>query len=96
MSTDHYDATKDTRAHPIPNSSQFAFPTIFAPLAESKDTTVASKGEWKFSNILEEHVVGSDFVHMLSFTARRRPTRGPVPDEGYEEATEGPTSAFVG
>ena len=34
-------------AHPIPNSSQFVFPTIRAPEVRSSCTTVASYGEEK-------------------------------------------------
>lgn len=33
------------RTHPIPNSSQFAFPTMVAPASRKSRTDVASKGE---------------------------------------------------
>ena len=57
---------------------------------------MASNGAENSSSILEEHVVGNDLVHMLSFTATRSPARGPAPDEGYEEVPESATSALVG
>lgn len=65
---------------PIPNSSQLAFPTISAPLSERKETTVASNGDRNPCNILEEHVVGQDFVQMLSLTASRSPVNAPCWD----------------
>jgi len=39
--------------HPMPNSSQFVFPTIVAPETFSRWTTVASNGDWKSSEIKE-------------------------------------------
>ena len=77
-----YETYMNTPTHPMPNSSQFALPTIFAPLLDNRATTVASNGEIKFSNILEEQVVGRDLVHMLSLTASRRPANGPLAEEG--------------
>ena len=44
---------------------------------------MASNGAENPSSILEEHVVGNDLVHMLSFTASRRPVNEPIPEEGY-------------
>ena len=45
-------------AHPIPNSSQFVFPTICAPEVRSSRTTVASYGEeksvWRSGSVWEE------------------------------------------
>lgn len=55
--------------YPIPNSSQFALPTMGAPACRNSSTTVASKGDVKSRSITEEHVVGMDLVHMLSLTA---------------------------
>ena len=84
-----------TNTHPMPNSSQLVFPTIIAPLLDSNDTTVASKGEVKPSSILEAHVVGNDLVHILSFTATDRPARGPAPEEGYGVLPAMGRSAFT-
>lgn len=83
----------DIQTHPIPNSSQFAFPTISAPLSDNSATAVASNGDVKLPNIFEEHVVGSDLVQMLSLTANRRPVNGPLPDDGQVEVVA--TSALT-
>ena len=42
----HVEGNNET-THPIPNSSQFVFPTICAPEVRSSCTTVASYGEEK-------------------------------------------------
>ena len=79
-------------AYPMPNSSQLAFPMIFAPPAFNSSTAVASNGDVKSAPELEkdhdtifdirrsmpdEHVVGSAVVHMLSFIATVRLLKGP-------------------
>ena len=64
--------------YPIPNSSQLAFPTTDAPAWFSNCTTVASNGDVKSRSIRDEHVVGIDFVHMLSFIAIFKLDNGPV------------------
>lgn len=66
---------QDKNTHPIPNSSQFAFPTIGASASRKSFTTVASYGDLNGPrgsgemSIAEEHVVGIDVVDMLSLIA---------------------------
>src|SRR6478735_11031751 len=43
---------------PIANSSRFVFPTITAPTARTRSTTVASYGGFHPSRMRDEHVVG--------------------------------------
>ena len=54
---------------PIANSSQFVLPTITAPAASSRVTTVASYGGMNESRIFDEAVVRMPRTHMLSFSA---------------------------
>ena len=63
---------------PIANSSRFVLPTITAPAAASRVTTVASYGGFQPSRILDEHVVGTPRVHMLSFSAIGTPASAPT------------------
>lgn len=62
--------------HPIPNSSQLAFPTIGAPASRRSLTAVASYGGLKSESMAEEHVVGMSAVHMLSLTATKTSCSG--------------------
>src|SRR3954454_14832558 len=52
---------------PMANSSRLVLPTNTAPAPARRDTTVASYGGRQCSRILDEHVVGTPRVHMLSF-----------------------------
>src|SRR5215213_11630423 len=52
---------------PMANSSMFVLPTMTAPAARSRVTTVASYGGRQPSRIREEQVVGIPRVHRLSF-----------------------------
>src|SRR5437667_11926034 len=61
---------------PIANSSQFVFPTITAPAASSRITTVASNGGTNCSRIFDDAVVRTPRVHKLSFNATGTPARG--------------------
>ncbi|CAB4798610.1 unannotated protein [freshwater metagenome] len=67
---------------PIANSSKLVLPTMTAPACCRRVTTVASYGGFQPSKILEEHVVGTPRVHMLSLSAIGTPARGPrsLPD----------------
>lgn len=67
---------KKTLTYPIANSSKFVLPTITAPAAFKRSTTVASYMGTKFCNILEAHVVGTPLVQKLSLTAIGIPSRG--------------------
>ena len=62
---------------PIANSSRFVLPTMTAPAATSRSTTVASYGGLQPSRICDEHVVGMPRVHMLSLRATGTPASGP-------------------
>src|SRR5687768_2898794 len=62
---------------PIANSSQFVLPTITAPAASSRVTTVASYGGMNESRIFDEAVVRMPRTHMLSFSAIGTPASGP-------------------
>lgn len=95
-------------AYPMPNSSQLAFPMIFAPPAFNSSTAVASNGDVKSAlelvkdhgtifdirrSMPDEHVVGSAVVHMLSFIATIKLLKGP---EGLGlSSVEKLTSALV-
>ena len=61
---------------PIPNSSQFVFPTTTAPAATRRATHVASSGETKPARILEPAVDASPATLMLSLTASGTPASG--------------------
>ena len=74
LSNHNLAATNRPRAYPIPNSSKFVLPTINAPAFFSFSTTVAGYGLWKPFRIADAHVVGSSYVHMLSFTAIKQPS----------------------
>lgn len=58
------------------NSSKLVLPTITAPAALRRSTTVASYMGTKFCNIFEAHVVGMPLVQKLSLTAIGIPSRG--------------------
>src|SRR6185295_267887 len=62
---------------PIANSSRLVLPMTTAPAAASLVTTVASYGGFQPSRILDEQVVGTPCVHMLSLRAMGTPARGP-------------------
>ena len=62
---------------PMANSSRLVLPTTTAPAAARRSTTVASYGGRQPSRILDEHVVGTPRVHMLSFSATGTPASGP-------------------
>ena len=62
---------------PIANSSQLVLPTMTAPAAASRSTTVALYGGTKPDRIFEPAVVGTPFVQMLSLTAIGTPASGP-------------------
>src|SRR5919109_1270594 len=64
---------------PIANSSRFVLPTMIAPAARSRRTTVASKGDRYPARMREPHVVGMSAVQMLSFNATGTPARGSRP-----------------
>src|SRR5690348_3653844 len=63
---------------PIANSSQFALPTMTAPAASSRCTTVASYGGTKCSRMRDDAVVRTPFVQMLSLMATGTPASGSV------------------
>ena len=63
---------------PIANSSRFVLPTITAPAARKRVTTVASYGGFQPSRIFDEHVVSMPCVHMLSLIAMGTPASGPT------------------
>lgn len=76
---------------PMPNSSRFVLPTTWAPRAFSCLTMVASKGEPCEERMPEAQVVGrplpsSEYVAMLSLTARRNEFGGGVPSRLGGEA----------
>src|SRR5438309_4677238 len=62
---------------PMANSSRLVLPTNTAPAPARRDTIVASYGGRQCSRILDEHVVGTPRVHMLSFKATATPASGP-------------------
>src|SRR5919106_2047114 len=62
---------------PIANSSQFVFPTITAPAASRRRTTVASYGGTKFLMMFDDAVVRMPRVHRLSLSATGTPASGP-------------------
>ena len=62
---------------PMANSSRLVLPTMTAPAARSRSTTVASYGGRQPSRIFDEHVVGMPRVHMLSLSATGTPASGP-------------------
>ncbi len=62
---------------PIANSSRLVLPTLTAPAARRRPTTVASYGGHHPSRIFDEHVVGMPLVHRLSFNAIGTPASGP-------------------
>src|SRR5690242_13039592 len=62
---------------PIANSSQLVLPTITAPAASSRCTTVASYGGTKCSSMRDEAVVGIPRTQMLSLSATGTPASGP-------------------
>jgi hypothetical protein len=62
------------------NSSQFVFPTMIAPAASSRCTTVASYGGRNVSRILDDAVVRMRRMHMLSLSATGTPASGPPLD----------------
>src|SRR5918993_972277 len=63
---------------PMANSSRLVLPMATAPAAARRSTTVASYGGRQPSRILDEHVVGTPDVHMLSLSATGTPASGPV------------------
>src|SRR5205809_7451859 len=62
---------------PIANSSRLVLPTVIAPAAPRRSTTVALYGGFQPWRIFDEHVVGTPRVHMLSLSAIGTPARGP-------------------
>src|SRR3954471_345837 len=54
---------------PIANSSRLVLPTMTAPAACNRSTTVASYGGLQPSRMRDEHVVGMPRVQKLSFSA---------------------------
>ena len=62
---------------PMANSSRFVLPTMTAPAARSRSTTVASYGGRQPSRIFDEHVVGTPRVQKLSLSATGTPASGP-------------------
>lgn len=58
----------------MPNSSRFVLPATTAPAFSRVSTTVALNGLKKPSRIPEAHVVGRDFVQILSLIAINRPS----------------------
>src|SRR3954468_6949908 len=62
---------------PMANSSRLVFPTMTAPAAARRCTTVASYGGSQPSRMRDEHVVGTPLVVMLSLSATGTPARGP-------------------
>ena len=62
---------------PMANSSRLVLPTITAPAARSRVTTVASYGGFHPSRMRDEHVVGMPRVQRLSFKATGTPASGP-------------------
>ena len=61
---------------PIANSSMLSLPTITAPSALSRATTVASYGGTNPARILEPQVVGTPAVHSTSLSATGIPVSG--------------------
>ena len=61
---------------PIANSSQLVLPTMTAPAASSRATTVASYGGTKCSRIFDAAVVRTPRVHRLSLSATGTPASG--------------------
>src|SRR5687768_8244207 len=62
---------------PIANSSRLVLPTITAPASSRRVTTVALYGGTKPARILDDAVVGTPAVHMLSLMAIGTPCSGP-------------------
>ena len=62
---------------PIANSSMLVLPTVMAPAAANRVTTVASYGGSQPSRIRDEHVVGTPRVQRLSLRATGTPASGP-------------------
>ena len=60
---------------PIANSSRFVLPTMTAPCASSRSTTVAEYAGTYPSRIREPAVVGTFFVPMMSLHAHGIPVR---------------------
>src|SRR5437660_12429686 len=61
---------------PIANSSQLVLPTMTAPAASSRATTVASYGGTNCWSIFDEAVVRKPRVQMLSLIATGTPASG--------------------
>src|SRR5688572_2763065 len=64
--------------NPMANSSRLVLPTMTAPAASRRSTTVALYGGTKPCRILDEAVVGTPAVHMLSLRAIGTPCSGPA------------------
>src|SRR5262245_42114492 len=62
---------------PIANSSQFVLPTITAPAASRRRTTVASYGGTNESRIRDDAVVRMPRTQRLSLSATGTPASGP-------------------
>src|SRR3954451_15820904 len=62
---------------PMANSSRLVLPTMTAPAARNRSTTVASYGGNQPSRMRDEHVVGTRRVVMLSLRATGTPASGP-------------------
>src|SRR5450759_979217 len=74
---------------PIPNSSQFVFPTTTAPAATRRFTHVALSAATKPARIFEPAVEGSVFTWMLSFTASGTPASGRFSPSSTSRSTSG-------
>src|SRR5215472_5159909 len=61
---------------PIANSSQLVFPTMTAPAAFNRSTTVASYGGTNVSRMRDDAVVLTPRVQMLSLSAIGTPASG--------------------
>ena len=74
---------------PMANSSRLVLPTITAPAATTRSTTVAVYGGRHPSRIRDEQVVGMPRVQRLSFRAMGTPARGPgsSPAETWSSTT---------
>ncbi len=62
---------------PIANSSIFVLPMITAPASLRRITASLENCGIKFSNILDEHVVRTPSVHILSLIATGTPANSP-------------------
>src|SRR5688572_12561515 len=63
---------------PMANSSRLVLPTMMAPAASRRSTTVALYGGTKPRRIFDDAVVGTPAVHMLSLRAIGTPCSGPA------------------